>query len=375
MIIKNVLVYSEEKKFIPGSIRIVNGKFAEATKPEKDEKVVDGLGAYAVPGLIDIHLHGCAGADMCDGSREALDMITQYEASVGVTSIVPATMTIKDENLHNVMQAAGAYNDSAGAKMVGINMEGPFINSAKKGAQDAKYIRLCDIDFFKALQKEALGKIKLVDIAPESEGAMDFIQAVKDEVIVSIAHTMADYDTALEAFGKGARHVTHLYNAMPEFSHREPGVVGAALDTEKCRVELICDNIHIHPAVVRAAFTMFGDDRIILISDSMRATGLSDGVHTLGGQEVTVAGKCACLTDGTPAGSVTNLMDCVRTAVTQMGISLESAIACATINPAKELNIYDSCGSIAPGKSGDLVLLDKDLNLLSVYIEGELITY
>jgi N-acetylglucosamine-6-phosphate deacetylase len=249
-------------------------------------------------------------------------------------------------------------------------MEGPFISAARKGAQAEEHIRNCDVALFRTLQEESGGLIKLVDLAPEEPGAMSFIETLKDEVVLSLAHTVADYDTAMEAFARGASHVTHLYNAMPPLNHRNPGVVGAARDTQNCRVELICDGIHLHPSIVRATFAMFGADRIILISDSMRATGLSDGQYTLGGQAVSVCGSRATLADGTIAGSVTNLMSCLQTAVRDMGIPLTDAVSCATINPAKELGIYDSCGSITPGKVADLVLLDEELQVRAVFLEG-----
>jgi N-acetylglucosamine-6-phosphate deacetylase len=200
---------------------------------------------------------------------------------------------------------------------------------------------------------------------------LEFISQVKDEVVVSIAHTMANYDEATKAFEKGASHVTHLYNAMPPFAHRDPGVIGAALDAKNAYVELICDGIHIHPSVVRATFAMFGADRVILISDSLRAAGLSDGVYTLAGQEVHVQGGAARLKDGTLAGSATNLMECMKIAVKHMGIPLENAVKCATMNPAKQLGIYDTCGSITPGKAADFVLLDKNLQVKAVYVDGE----
>ncbi|MDD2980080.1 MAG: N-acetylglucosamine-6-phosphate deacetylase [Hespellia sp.] len=371
MIIKNVLVYTEKKEFIQGCVRIVDGKFADPQKADANEKCMDGGGAYAVPGLIDIHFHGCVGDDMCDGSPDAIANIAAYEASIGVTSIAPATMTIAEEELHKVMSTAGQYEYRGGAKLVGINMEGPFISEAKKGAQAAEHIRRCDVSLFRSLQKDAKGLIKLVDIAPETEGAMEFIDMVKDEVVVSLAHTTADYDTAKEAYDRGARHATHLYNAMPPFTHRAPGVIGAARDCERCRAELICDGVHIHPSVVRATFEMFGEDRVILISDSMRAAGMPDGQYTLGGQDVFVKGNLAQLADGTIAGSATNLADCIRVAVKKMGIPLETAIACATMNPAKEIGIYDTCGSVTEGKAADLILLDSELVLKKVFISGE----
>lgn len=378
MIIRNALVYGEDKTFSRLDIRIEDDVFTEicpSLAPSENESVLDADGLYAIPGLIDIHFHGCMGHDFCDGTVEAIDAITRYEASCGVTSVCPATMTVSPESLVQVMDAARTYNESPArpgqASLVGINMEGPFISEAKKGAQAAEHIRLCDEALFCSLQERSSGLIKLVDIAPENEGAMEFIDALHDKVTISLAHTTADYQTAKEAYDRGARHATHLYNAMPPFTHRAPGVVGAAFDSPHCRAELICDGVHIHPSVVRATFQLFGDDRMILISDSMRAAGMEDGQYTLGGQDVAVKGKYATLvSDGALAGSVTNLMDCMRTAVKEMQIPLESAIACATMNPAKAIGIYDRYGSISTGKIANLVLLDQDLNLRQVIIHG-----
>lgn len=374
MIIKNIQIFGEDKCFTSGEIKIQNGRFTavgETAKATEAEEVIDGDGCFAIPGLVDIHFHGCVGDDFCDAKTEAIANMAEYEASVGVTSICPATMTLAEEELHGIMKTAGEYKAEKGAKLVGINMEGPFISEKKKGAQAATHIRLCDVELFRKLQEEANGLIKLVDIAPENENAMEFIDAVKDEVVVSIAHTTAGYDTAAEAFSRGASHVTHLYNAMPPLNHRDPGVIGAARDAENCRVELICDGVHIHPSVVRATFAMFGADRVILISDSMRATGLTDGQYTLGGQDVFVKGPKATLQDGTIAGSATNLMGCLKVAVTEMEIPLEDAVACATMNPAREIGIYEECGSISVGKAADLVLLDKELNIKAVFVDGK----
>ena len=368
MLIKGAKVYTAEHRFETKDVAVADGRF---TAQGGDEKVVNADGLYMIPGLVDIHFHGCMGADMCDGTEDALDVITKYEASIGVTSVCPATMTIAKDELLKVMQNAGAYTYKSGAHLVGINMEGPFISAAKKGAQAAENILRCDADFFQALQRAAKGLIKLVDIAPEEPGAIDFIDQVKGEVVVSIAHTMADYEAAKTAIAHGASHVTHLYNAMPPLNHRNPGVIGAARDAENVHPELICDGVHIHPSVIRATFAMFGAKRMILISDSMRATGLEDGEYTLGGQPVTVRGNRATLHDGTIAGSATNLMDCVRFCVKTVGLPLEDAIMCATENPAREIGIYGEVGSIETGKKADFVLLDKDLNLVSVYIDGE----
>ena len=371
MIIKNANVFTAEHRFAKGDAAVADGRFADPSDwKEENGQVLDAEGLYMIPGLVDIHFHGCMGADMCDGTKEALDVITKYEASIGVTSVCPATMTIAKEELRRVMKNAGDYEYNGGSHLVGINMEGPFISSAKKGAQAAENILHCDYDFFRELQSAAKGLIKLVDLAPEEPGAMEFIEKAKDETVISIAHTAADYDTAKEAIERGASHATHLYNAMPPFTHRNPGVIGAVRDSDKCHAELICDGVHIHPSVIRATFAMFGAERMILISDSMRATGLEDGEYTLGGQPVTVKGNLATLHDGTIAGSATNLMDCVRFVVREAGISLEDAVMCATENPAKEIGIFEEAGSITVGKRADFVLLDKDLNIVSVYIDG-----
>lgn len=372
MIIKDANIFTQDNRFVKGSVVVENGRFVSiAEQPEHAEEVIEAKNLYMIPGLVDIHFHGCMGADMCDGTKEALDVITQYEASVGVTSVCPATMTIPKDELSAVMKNAGAYAYHGGAHLVGINMEGPFISPAKKGAQAAENIMHCDYEYFNQLQDVAGGLIKLVDIAPEEAGAMEFIDKVKGKVVVSLAHTASDYDTAMEAIAHGASHATHLYNAMPPLNHRNPGVIGAVRDSDNCHVELICDGVHIHPSVIRATFAMFGAQRMILISDSMRATGLDDGEYTLGGQPVTVKGNLATLHDGTIAGSATNLMDCMRFAVKHAGLPLETAVMCATANPAKEIGIFDEVGSIAVGKKADFVLLDQDLNLAGVYIDGK----
>ena len=372
MRIRNANIYTEEHRFVRGDAAVENGRFVSCTgDPAGEEAVVDAEGMYLIPGLVDIHFHGCKGADMCDGTKEALDVITSYEASVGVTSVCPATMTIPKDELLEVMKNAGSYEYSGGSHLVGINMEGPFISPAKKGAQAAENIMHCDYEYFSQLQKAANGLIKLVDIAPEEPGAMEFIDRAKGEVVISLAHTASDYDTAREAIEHGASHATHLYNAMPPLNHREPGVIGAVRDSEKCHPELICDGVHIHPSMVRAAFKMMGADRMIFISDGMRATGMPDGQYTLGGLDVKVRGNRATLvSDGALAGSVTNLADCMRTAITKMGIPLETAIACATKNPAISLGIYDERGSISVGKKADILLLDKNLTLKTVIKDG-----
>ena len=371
MEINNVLVYTEQHKFVSGSMELDSGIIKKIALTGDDESSADDV-LYAIPGLVDIHFHGCMGADLCDAEHDTIGILAEYEAGQGVTTICPATMTMPVEELRKIMANIGAYRGDSGAHFAGVNMEGPFISPANKGAQAAENIIPCDAVLFRELNKMSGGRIRLVDIAPEEPGAMEFIEAVRDEVVVSIAHTAADYDTAMAAFQKGANHVTHLFNAMMPFHHRNPGVQGAAADAG-AYVELICDGVHIHPAMVRAVFRLFGSDRVCLISDSMRAAGLEDGEYTLGGQAVTVRGKRAVLADGGLAGSVTNLMNCLRTAVLEMGIPLEQAVQSATETPARSIGIFDRCGSIAPGKQADIVLLDRELNIRQVFVGGRAI--
>ena len=375
MRIKNAAVYQENGCFMDEPVFIKGELFSEHVQSDHEE--YDGSGCYAIPGLVDIHLHGCNGVDFCDGTVESIRTITKYQAGVGVTSIVPTTMAFPEDKLTGICGIAAEYRRSENlregfSELAGINIEGPFISTEKRGAQNPVYIQKPDYSMFLRLQEAAEGCIKLCDIAPEIDGAMDFIEKASKHCTISLAHTTANYETAWRAFEQGASHMTHLYNAMPQFSHRAPGPIGAAADCDKVTVELICDGIHIHPSVVRTTLKMFGANRVIFISDSMMATGLENGEYSLGGQPVSVCGHCATLKDGTFAGSVTNLMDCMRNAVLTMGIPLETAVRCAAVNPAKCVGIYDYTASITPGKSANLVLLDKsDLTVRAVWVRGK----
>lgn len=392
MIIKNAKVYTKQRIFEKKDVYIEDDIFAEiwtaaketivhgADEKVKAEEIIDGSGCYLIPGLTDIHFHGCMGKDFCDGTEEAIRTIAEYEASVGVTTICPATMTFPEEKLTDIVRAAGAYcsekasNTEKAAILCGINMEGPFISERKKGAQNGAYIHEPEVDMFERMQESGKGLIKIVDIAPEVDGAMEFIKAKKGEVVLSLAHSDADYDTAKAAIEAGISHVTHLYNAMNPIHHRNPGPIIAAADSETCQAELICDGVHVHPAVVRNTLKMFGEDRVIFISDSMMAAGLDDGQYELGGQPVSVKGNLALLEDGTIAGSNTNLMKCMITAVKEMGVPLETAVRCAAVNPAKAIGIYDRYGSIEPGKIANAVLLHaEDLSIKQVILKGKCI--
>lgn len=371
MLIRNAAIFRDTGSFETGDIAVCGERICDVSS---DAETLDASGCYAIPGLIDIHLHGCVGFDFASASVDDIAEMTAYQASHGVTALCPTTLSMPEDLLCQACGRIAGSGNPVGADIVGINLEGPFLSSDRMGAQNPKYAHVPDSALFRRLQEASGHMVKLISIAPETSGAMEMIEALRDEVVCSVAHTTADYDTAMEAFARGARHVTHLYNAMPPFSHRAPGVVGAAFDTPDCMVELICDDVHIHPSVVRATFRMFGDDRIVMISDSMMAAGLLDGSYTLGDLPVTVKGNKAVLTEGGAiAGSVTNLMNCLRTAVDVMNVPLASAVKCASGNPAKAIGIFDTHGSLAVGKFADIVLLNPDLSVKHVILRGTLL--
>ena len=343
MIIKNARIYTPEHTFKTGDLTIRDGRIAFGAPPLEGEEVLDANGAYALPGLVDIHFHGAVGHDFCDADEAGLQAIADFEASKGVLAICPATMTFSEEILNSIMDVAAAHKNGQGADLVGINMEGPYISPKKIGAQNPKYVQGADAAMFRRLQARSGGLIKLVDVAPEEPGNLDFIRDCHNEVCISIAHTCTDYDTAKAAFAAGASHMTHLYNAMPGITHRAPGPIIAALE-DGADVELITDNVHIHPAVVRFTFNTFGDDHVILIEHP-----------------------------DTIAGSATCLYDCMRRAVCEMGVPLESAVRAATENPARSIGVDADYGSLAAGRYGNVVLADDDLNILAVVQKGKVI--
>ncbi len=378
MIIKNGNVYTKDQHFQKSELHIQDGIFCENTNDASE--IVDAHDCYVIPGLIDLHFHGCMGYDFCDNSAEALAGIARQELYSGVTGICPATMTLPYEELCSILKTAASYQKDCeanpqhtpGADLIGINMEGPFISTEKKGAQDPQHILPCDVKTARDFLEISGGLVKFIGIAPEKNpNFAEFIAQLKDDVHISLAHTNADYDTAMAAFGAGADHAVHLYNAMPAFTHRAPGVIGAVSDSPHVFAELICDGIHIHPSMVRSTFRMLGKDRIIFISDSMRAAGMPDGNYTLGGLDVVLKDrKVTLVSDGAIAGSASTLLECMRTAVTQMDIPLETAVACASVNPAKRLGVYHERGSIEYGKKADAVLLDQNLQLRMVIKDG-----
>ncbi|MDE6386223.1 MAG: N-acetylglucosamine-6-phosphate deacetylase [Lachnospiraceae bacterium] len=374
------MIYTDKMCFEPGKITIAEDRIGQIELFGQEELTEEETGRYILPGLVDTHFHGCAGFDFCDGTAEAMRTIASYELTHGITTITPATMTLAEDTLMNICAACASAVETQMLEegiplrevLRGIYLEGPFISMEKKGAQNSAYIHKPDREMLERLQQAAQGLIKIVVIAPETEGAMDCIREGKGKFRFSIAHTCADYETAREAIEAGAAHVTHLYNAMPPFTHREPGVIGAAAEDTRTEVELICDGIHIHPSVVKSTFKLFGAERVVLISDSMMATGMEDGEYALGGQPVQVKGNRALLADGTIAGSATNLYDCMRTAI-GMGVPKEDAVRAATFNPAKAVGLESECGCLVEGRKADILVADREFNLREVIKGGKTI--
>ena len=368
-------VFDLEKGFIERDVCTDGPLLASASR---DGRMLDASGCYVIPGLVDVHFHGCVGEDFSDASPEGLQRMADFELSQGVTYICPAGMTLPEDQLTAICRNAAAHRakNAGGAQLVGLHLEGPFLSTAKKGAQNGDFLHDPDSAMLRRLQKAAEGCVKLVTVAPEQPGAMDFIRAaVADGIAVSVGHTTADYDTAAAAFAAGADHATHLYNGMPPLHHRSPGVIGAAFDDPKVQVELICDGIHIHSSVVRATFRLFGAERVILISDSLRATGMPDGQYPFGGQEIEVHGNRATILGHpeTLAGSVTSLMGCLRQAVA-FGVPLADAVRAASYNPARSIGIDRQAGSLDTGKEASLILLDReDLSIRAIVFQGELL--
>ena len=371
MLFKNATVLNKDFEFVKADVLTENGVITDIA-PEIAGEGIDLSGKLMLPGAVDIHTHGAVGVDHCSGDKEGLARVCEWEAKNGVTSFLPTTMTVSEEMIINAVKAVAEYMDEehGGATPLGIHLEGPFFSMAKKGAQPAEYIKSPDIEMFKRLFEASDGKVKIIDVAPELEGAVEFIKEAKKYCTVSLGHTSGSYEDAMAGYEAGATNTVHLYNGMTGATHRAPGIAGAAWDCESATAELICDGIHIHPAIIRTTFKILGK-RVVMISDSLSCAGLPDGTvfYDAGGHPITVKDGKATLEDGTIAGSSTNLFECVRRNV-KAGIPLETAMYAASYAPAKVIGEDKNVGSIDIGKRADLVITDKDLNIESVYVKG-----
>lgn len=371
MILKNASVFGGDFEPARADIAVSGGKIECVAPNLSGDESIDLSGCTVVPGFVDVHIHGCAGADTCDATREAVSAMAAYLIRQGVTSFCPTTMTVPPEQISAALAAVKDCMDNPpeGASVAGVNMEGPYISPDRAGAQRSDCVRRPDAREFRKFFDDCGGIVRLVEIAPEREGAREFIEQASQWCHVSLAHTASDYEQAKAAFSWGVSHVTHLFNAMNGLHHRKPGAVGAVFDDDKVRAELICDGFHIHPAVLRTAFRLLGEERTVVVSDSMRAAGMPDGVSELGGQTVYIQNGQARLKDGTIAGSTTNLFDEFKNLV-RFGVPFRQALRSVTINPAAAIGLEARIGSIAPGKDADLLALDENLNLRLVMAKG-----
>lgn len=370
MILKNVCFYNELFEKEVADIRIENGRIAEIGI--MDEAGRDMSGLIALPGFVDIHIHGGNGGDFSDGTAEAMDKISTYLAERGITSFCGTTMTLDNASLTEIVKCAGEYmGRESGAKLVGINLEGPFISYAKKGAQNGAFVRAGTAEEFNQLFEDSGKAVKLITIAPEAFESDAFIRNASEKCTVAIGHTSADSEQAQRAIHLGITHATHLYNAMTGMTHREAGVVGTVMDNENVMCELICDGGHICPSVLRNTFRILGDNRACVISDSMRGAGLGAGEFELGGQTTYVhsGGKYAVLADGTIAASITNVFDEFKNLL-DFGIDFKTALKSCTINPARAIGMEHEIGSIGVHKYADIIFVDEKLNLKEVCING-----
>ncbi|HQQ40133.1 MAG TPA: N-acetylglucosamine-6-phosphate deacetylase [Clostridia bacterium] len=370
---ENAMVYGPDFRFHKGGFSVEDGRFCNVLSAT-GESGTDLENAYVIPGLIDIHNHGNSGQDFSDGDAKGLETIARYLAKNGVTSFAPASMTLPEEQLTAAYQNATAFVKRApdGCSVLrGIHMEGPFFSEKKKGAQNGTYLKKPDIEMFFRLNKAADGLIKIADLAPELPGSIDYIREISKVCTVSIAHTEANYEQAKAAIEAGVTHVTHLFNVMPPFLHRAPGVVGAAAESPNVRAELICDGMHVHESVVRAAFSMFGAERLCLVSDALSCCGMPNGEYMLGGQRIFLEGTVARLVDApdTLAGSANNLFGIFRLGLS-FGIPAEAAVRMVSYNPACVIGAEGEVGSIDNGKRADFLVLGGDFSLQRVFLGG-----
>lgn len=371
MIIKNARVFTTEKTF--ETLDVAFDRRILQISRLAGQADIDAKGCYLIPGLIDLHTHGAVGHDFSDGSSEGMRMMSEYYASHGVTSFCATTMALQEEAVTKAVRCIrGHQRKGKGARCAGIYLEGPFLSHAKRGAQAAENLLAPDISMFRRFQEASGDRIKLVAVAPELAGAMDFIREASKACAVSLAHTAADYATAMEAYACGATQATHLFNAMNPLHHREPSIIGAAFDSS-AYAEVICDGIHLHPSVIRMAFRLFGD-HLILISDSSRGAGMPDGEYSLGGQTFTMKNGKATLPDGTIAGSSIHLMKALQNAIA-FGIPPADAITAATLTPAKAIGMDSALGSLSVGKWADMLLLDSQFQLVATIIDGRIINH
>ncbi|MED0672696.1 N-acetylglucosamine-6-phosphate deacetylase [Aneurinibacillus aneurinilyticus] len=384
MLITGIRVYAEKGTINEGYVTIQNGKILEIGQMA-DLKDTDGYDqlfsfpdSYALlPGMIDLHIHGANGADTMDATPEAVRTMAKWLPHEGTTSFLATTMTQEVEQIERALVNVADYRKRANgpgeAEILGVHLEGPFLSPRRAGAQPVDKMINPDIVLFEKWQRIAAGAIRLVTVAPELPGGMGFVSHLAQcDVVASIGHSDATYAEVAEGVRCGLKHVTHLFNGMRGLHHREPGVVGAALLHPELLAELIVDGMHVHPEMVKLVYQQKGRSGLILITDAMRAKCLGEGTYELGGQEVIVQNGRALLADGTLAGSIVKMKDAATNAMRFIGCTLEDIVHMTAVNPAKQLGLFASKGSIAQGKDADLVVLDKEHEVVLTLCRGKI---
>lgn len=375
LLIKNVKIIFPES-ITPGSVIIQNNKIYKIFlnhNPKYDGETLDGENLYLSPGFIDIHIHGARGFDVMDGTPESLKEISKTILNHGVTSFLPTTMTCPKEEILKALEniSLSMKEKSTENNILGVHLEGPFISEKKIGAQNPNYILKPSIENFKQITGDFEEIIKIVTLAPEIDGATDLIKYLSSKKIrPSIGHTNAKYEEAIDGIKNGISHATHLFNAMTPFSHRDPGSVGAILNSN-ITAECILDGIHIHYASLEIALKIKSSNKIILITDAMSACCMKDGNYSLGGQDVIVKDSVARLNNGSLAGSLLTLDRAVKNIKNNLNIPLNEIIKLLTLNPAKVCNIHLSKGIIKEGYDADLILFDEDINIKHIFVNGK----
>lgn len=368
MLIRNGLVFGPDRAFSRRDVALEGSRIAAIGPSLPGGCDIDAADCYVIPGLVDVHTHGALGCDFSDGRPEDLPKLSRFYAAHGTTAFLATTMTLPESELTATAAMLRDFTrPTDGARCAGIHLEGPFLSYDRRGAQKAEHLRAPDVALFQRLQAASGGQVRLITVAPETPGAPEFIRAVSPGCAVSLGHTSADYDQALAGFDAGADRITHLFNCMPSLHHRNPGPLAAGAD-RRCWAELICDGLHVHPGVIRMVHHLFGD-RLTLISDSVRCTGMPDGRYSLGGQPTIMKDGRSTLLDGTLAGSTLTMLDAVRNVVS-FGIPLEDAVYAATAAPAASVRLSDQYGVLAPGRLADLLILDRSLRLRQVILNG-----
>ena len=368
---KIILPDEDQNFFVTKDLNLTfDEKISEISGFEGDE-IIDAENFFVAPGFINIHIHGCKNSDTMDANKNSLETICKFLPQTGVTSFLPTTMTMKISEIKSALQNVRENQKNFfGAKILGVNLEGPFINKKFHGAQNSENIIPADFKIF----EDFSDVIKIITIAPEELGDFNFVdKCTEKNIICAIGHSAADYDTAKKFINHGANHITHLFNAQTGLHHRKPGIVGAALDTNST-VEVISDNVHVHPVAQRIVWKIKNRDEIILITDSCKACGVGDGIYEFGGQKIFVKKNVATLADGTIAASVATMNEVVKRFFENTSASLPEVVELVTKNPARKLNLYDKIGSLEVGKSADIIIFDEEFNIKKVFIDGKIFT-